>query len=224
MSRDNFELQLVTLQEDVLSLSSMVEEALLDSVSYLKRRDLKASRDLIAQDRQIDSKRYAIEADALGLIATQQPVAGDMRRLAATLFIANELERIGDYAKGISRANIRIGEEPLMKPLIDVPRMAEIGQHMVHSAIEAFASRSLKLAQAVIAEDDLVDGLYDQVYAELLTLVLQNPDQIKQANLLLMVAHNLERAADRATNICERVVYCVTGKLLDSGWDEEDVA
>ena len=221
MTRESFDLQLAHLQEDVLALSSMVEEALLESVENLKRRDIGASRRLIKRDKEIDSRRYAIESDALTLIATQQPMAGDMRRLAATLFIANELERIGDYAKGLSRVNIRIGDEPLMKPLIDIPRMAELGQQMIHRAMEAFVQRDVDLARAVVAEDEAVDALHDQIYAELITLLFQDVSKIRQANQLLMAAHNLERAADRATNICERAIYSVTGQLIDYGWEND---
>ena len=221
MTREAFDQQLARLQEDVLVLSSLVEEALLESVDNLKRRDVAASKQLIKRDKEIDNRRYAIELEALTLIATQQPMAGDMRRLAATLFIANELERIGDYAKSNAKINIRIGSDPLMKPLIDIPRMAEIGQGMVHRSLEAFVGQNLDLAYAVIADDEQVDALYDQVYSEVLTLLFSNVRDIRQGNLLVMVAHNLERAADRATNICERAIYVVTGKLIDVGWEND---
>jgi phosphate transport system protein len=214
-------MQLAKLQEDVLALGSMVQEALLESMEYLKVRDIAASRALIQRDRIIDDKRYAIEADALALIAMQQPMAGDMRMIAAALFIANELERIGDYAKSLGRVNVRIGDEPLMKPLIDMPRMTEQTESMLGRALQAFVTRNVDLARAVIREDEIVDDLYDQIYAELMTLIMQDVSKIRQANLLLMGAHNLERAADRCTNICERVIYCVTGKLIDAGWEED---
>jgi phosphate transport system protein len=219
--RHAFETALQALQDDILVLGDRVAKALLDSVDALKTRDLQASRAIISQDKAIDAMRYKIEADALTLIATQQPMAGDMRMIAAALIIANELERIGDYAKGIARINIKIGNEPLMKPLIDIPRMAEIGAGMVQRSLEAFVGRNMDLANAVIAEDEQVDALYDQVYSEVLTLLFSNVKQIRQGNLLVMAAHNLERAADRATNICERVIYCVTGKLLDTGWEND---
>lgn len=221
MSRTSFEMQLAKLQEDVLALGSMVQEALLESMEYLKARDIASSRALVQRDRIIDDKRYAIEADALALIAMQQPMAGDMRMIAAALFIANELERIGDYAKSLGRVNVRIGDEPLMKPLIDMPRMTEQTESMLSRALHAFVSRDVDLARAVIREDEIVDDLYDQIYAELMTLIMQDVSKIRQANLLLMGAHNLERAADRCTNICERVIYCVTGKLIDAGWEED---
>lgn len=223
MLRTTFEQQLNKLQEDIMVLGGMVQEALLQAIEQLKARDITASRALIKRDKLIDTKRYAIESDALALIATQQPMAGDMRMIAAALFIANELERIGDYAKSLARVNVRIGEEPLMKPLIDIPRMAIQSEMMLGRALHAFVTRNLDLAHAIIQEDQIVDDLYDQVYAELMTLVMLDVTKMRQANLLLMAAHNLERAADRCTNICERVVYCITGRLNDTG-NEDDIA
>jgi phosphate transport system protein len=221
MIRTAFEQQLEKLQEDILALGSMVQEALLESMEYLKARDIAASKKLVKRDRIIDDKRYAIESDALALIAMQQPMAGDMRMIAAALFIANELERIGDYAKSLGRVNVRIGDEPLMKPLVDMPRMVEQTESMLGRSLQAFVTRDVNLAHAVIREDDIVDDLYDQIYAELMTLIMQDVSKIRQANLLLMGAHNLERAADRCTNICERVIYSVTGRLIDAGWEED---
>ncbi len=223
MSRKNFEQQIHQAQVDILVLGDEVNTALGEAVDLLKRRDLEGSQRLVEADRRIDERRYAIESEVLTLIATQQPMAGDLRALAAVLFIVNELERIGDYAKGIARVNIRIGNEPLMKPLIDIPQMVDKTRSMLHRALEAFIHKNADVARAIIAEDDVVDGLYDQVYAELMTLIIQDTSKLRQANLLLMAAHNLERAADRVTNICERVIYSVTGRLEDAGW-EEDVA
>ena len=215
MVRETFDRELQRLQDETLALGSMVENAIIDSVDILKRRDMAGSRRLIAQDRDINAKRFSIEADVLILIATQQPMAGDLRTLAAILDIASELERIGDYAKGIAKVNLLIGEGPLIKPLIDVPRMAEKARDMLHRALDAFARGDTDLAWAIPAEDDEVDSLYDQVYRELITYILADPRVIEQANYLLWVAHNLERAADRVTNICERVVFTVTGELLE---------
>jgi phosphate transport system protein len=213
--RESFDRELQRLQDEILALGSMVENALIESVEILKRRDMEGSRRLIAQDRVINEKRFAIEADALILIATQQPMAGDLRTLAAVLELSTELERIGDYAKGIARINLMIGEGPLIKPLIDVPRMAEKARSMLHRALDAFVRRDVDLAWAIPAEDDEVDALYNQVYRELITLIMTNPRSIDQANYLLWVAHNLERAADRVTNICERVIFTVTGEMVE---------
>jgi phosphate transport system protein len=215
MLRQTFEDELQHLQDEVLMLGSMVEDALTDSVECLRKRDMERSRQLIADDRFINEKRFAIEADTLTLIATQQPIAGDLRVLASVLEIAAELERMGDYAKGIANINLMIGEEPLLKPLVDIPRMAVLARDMLHRALEAFIQRDVELAQAIPAEDDEVDALYNQVYRELATYILSNPRNIEQANYLLWAAHNLERTADRVTNICERVVFTVTGQMAE---------
>ncbi len=220
MPRETFDRELQRLQDEILALGSMVENAITNSVETLKRRDMEGSRRLIAQDRLINEKRFAIEADALVLIATQQPMASDLRILAAILMLATELERIGDYAKGIARINLMIGEGPLIKPLIDVPRMAEKARAMLHRALDAFIQRDVALARSIPAEDDEVDALYNQVYRELMTFIMADPRNIDQANHLLWVAHNLERAADRVTNICERVIFTVTGKMAEM--DAED--
>jgi phosphate transport system protein len=213
MPRETFDRELKHLQDDVLILGSMVEKAILDSVEILKNKDLKGARQLMADDRAINKKRFALEADCLTLIATQQPVATDMRILAAVLELAGELERVGDYAKGIANITLMIGEEPLIKPLIDIPRMADKAADMLHRALGAFINRDVELARSLPAEDDEVDALYNQVQRELMTYIMSKPTTFDQAMRLLWVAHNLERAADRVTNICERVVFTVTGKL-----------
>jgi phosphate transport system protein len=215
MPRESFENKLQNLQDELLALGSMVENALVESVEALKRRDREESNRLIAQDRLINEKRYAIEAEALALIATQQPMAQDLRTIAAVLDITSELERIGDYAKGIARINLMMGEEPLLKPLIDVSRMAAKARDMLDRSLEAFIQQDRHLARAIPQEDDEVDDLYNQVYRELITLIMADPSRIDQANFLLWVAHNLERAADRVTNICERVIFTITGKLVE---------
>ena len=221
MPRKAFERDLQRLQDQLLVMASMVESALLDSVKALKVRDMKRSRRLIADDAIVNEKRYAIESFTLGLIATQQPIARDLRTLAAILEIAAELERIGDYAKGIARINLMIGDHPLIKPLIDLPRMAEIAESMLHRSLDSFVGRDIELAQAIVADDDRVDELYDLVYRELMDFVVADQANIEQANHLLWAAHNLERAADRATNICERVIFTVSGKLVDVGSENE---
>jgi phosphate transport system protein len=218
--RETFDRELQRLQDEILALGSMVENALVESVEILKRRDVEGSRRLIAQDRLINEKRFAIEGDALILIATQQPMARDVRTLAAILELATELERIGDYAKGIARINLMMGKGPLIKPLIDIPRMAEKARSMLHRALDAFVRGDVDLARAIPAEDDEVDALYNQVYRELMTFIMSDPRNIDQANYLLWVAHNLERSADRVTNICERVVFTVTGEMMEMDSEE----
>lgn len=224
-TRRTFDNELQRLQDEVLALGSMVESALVESVEYLKQRNFDGSRQIIAQDRVINRKRYGIEEQVLVLIATRQPMASDLRILAAILEIAGELERIGDYAKGIAKINLLIGEKPLLKPLIDVPLMAEKARSMLHRALDAFIRHDVTLARAIPQEDDFVDALYEQVYRELITYIMADPSTIEQANYLLWAAHNLERAADRVTNLCERVIFTVTGELteLDSKETPQDV-
>ena len=221
MPRDTFERSLHQLQDEILLLGSMVEDALVESVDALKQQDLRRAKELIVADRQINKKRFAIEADVLALIATQQPMASDLRVLASILEIATELERIGDYAKGIAKVNLLIGEEPLMKPLIDLPRMAEKARDMLHQSLQAFVSRDIELARAVAAGDAEVDALYNQVYRELATFIMCDPRTINQSMHLLWVGHNIERTADRVTNICERVIFTVTGKMVELEGEED---
>jgi phosphate transport system protein len=196
-------------------LGSMVEQAVLDSMESLKKRDIKASKMIYEQDRIINEKRFAIENQCMILIATQQPMARDLRLLASMLDVASELERMGDYAKGIATINIRMGDEPLLKPLIDLPRMATIAAGMLHRALTAFMTDDVEAARAIPAEDDEVDALYDQIYRELMVFVIQDPKVIERANMLLWAAHNMERMADRVTNICERTVFVVTGEIKE---------
>jgi phosphate transport system protein len=224
MPRETFERDLRKLQDEVLVLGSMVGDAIIKSVETLKERDFEGSRQLIRADRAINERRFAIESDALILIATQQPMASDLRVLAAILEIATELERMGDYAKGIARISLMIGEKPLIKPLIDIPRMAEKAQAMLRQALDAFVRRDAELARAIPAADDEIDALYNQVYRELLTFIMADPHNMDQANYLMWVSHNLERTADRVTNICERVIFMVTGKMAEiDGERDEDM-
>ena len=222
MPRDMFDRDLQELEDELLTLGSRVERAITESVSSLKRRDRETAQQIVEEDRQLNEKRYELEAKALTLIATQQPMAGDLRTIAAILSLASELERIGDYAKGIAKINVMMGDAPLLKPLIDVPRMAEKTRDMLHAALQAFAERDVDLARSIPKRDDEVDGLYNQVYRELLTYIISDPRTIDQATYLLWVAHNLERAADRVVNICERVIFTVSGKLVElKGSDDE---
>lgn len=203
------------LLDEVLLQGSMVENAIEGAVASLKARDVETARKIYDADRQINKKQFEIEESVITLIATQQPMARDLRLLAAILEVTTELERMGDYAKGIARITVKLGQEPFIKPLIDVPRMAEICVDLLHRALTAFVEKDADAARAIPKEDELVDQLYNQVYRELMTFMLADPSTIDQANHLLWVAHNLERVADRVTNICERIVFVVTGKLLE---------
>jgi len=222
MPRKTFETELQQIKDDVLLLGSLVEQAILNSVEALKKRDRKASEHILEADKEINAKRYAIEEQVMVLIATQQPMAHDLRLLASILEIAGELERMGDYAKGIANINIRMGDEPLLKPLIDIPRMAQKDVDMLHRALTAFINEDAEAARSIPREDDEVDALYNQVYRELMTFILQDPKTIERANWLLWAAHNLERVADRVTNICERTIFIATGELIEiDGSDDE---
>ncbi len=191
----------------------MVEQAIVGSVEALKKRDIKAAEQIIAADKEINKKRFAIENQLMILIATQQPMAHDLRLLASTMEIISELERMGDYAKGIANINVRMGAEKLLKPLIDIPRMAEKGVSMLHRALTAFVNEDVEAAKAIPLEDDEVDALYNQIYRELMIFVIEDPKNIERVNWLLWVAHNLERVADRVTNICERTIFIATGSF-----------
>ena len=181
----------------------------------MRERDYAAAHVIEAEDVLINRKRFEIEEAALLLIATQQPMAGDLRRLASMVHIVTDLERMGDYAAGIAHICIEIADEPLIKPLIDIPRMAEKAASMLRRALDAFIARDVAAAEEIASEDDEVDALYQQVYRELLMLMLANPRTIDQATHLLWVAHNLERVADRVQNICERVVFVATGRMQE---------
>jgi phosphate transport system protein len=215
VSRSGFHRELERLQDEVLVLGSMVEKAVSRSVDALRARDVGLARALEAEDVLINRKRFEIEEAALLQIATQQPMASDLRRLAAILHVVTDLERMGDYAAGIAHICVEIGDQPHIKPLIDIPRMADKAVSMLRRALDAFVDRDVVAAEAIAAEDDEVDALYQQVYRELLTIMLANPRTIDQATHLLWVAHNLERVADRVQNICERVVFVATGRMRE---------
>ncbi len=223
MIRKTFEHEIQQVKDEVLLLGSMVEHAIIASVDVLKKRDIKGAERIIAEDAEINKKRFAIENQLMILIATQQPMAHDLRLLASTMEIISELERMGDYAKGIASINIRMGEETLLKPLIDIPRMAQIGADMLHRSLTAFVKEDVEAAKMIPAEDDEVDALYNQIYHELMLFIIQDPKSIERANWLLWVAHNLERVADRVTNICERTIFIATGEMSEIKDTKEEI-
>jgi phosphate transport system protein len=212
MPREKFENDLRRLQDEILGLGAMAESAVSESVQALKLQDFARAQSLIEGDRVINERRYAIENEALTLIATQQPMAKDLRTLAAILEIASELERIADYAKGIANIALMIGSDALIKPLVDLPRMATKANDMLHRSLAAFLSQDVEAARAIPKEDAEVDSLYEQIYRELITYIMADPKAIDQATRLTWVAHNLERVADRVGNICERIVFSITGR------------
>jgi phosphate transport system protein len=215
--RKTFEIEIQQLKDELLLMGSMVEQQVMDSIEAMKKRDIEASRRIFDADSKINAKRFGIEEQVMILIATQQPMAHDLRLLASILEVSAELERMGDYAKGIATINIRMGNEALIKPLIDLPRMAQKASDMLHRALIAFINEDVDTARAIPPEDDEVDGLYTQVYRELMTYVMADPKNIERVNYLLWTAHNLERFADRVTNICERTVFIATGEIKEIG-------
>ena len=202
-------------QDAIIELGQMVEQAILGSVSTLVDRNIEEAKRLYEQDKIINEKRYEIERKALITVATQQPMATDLRKLSSVIDIAGELERIGDYAKGIARIAMRLGDKAPLKQLVHIPKMAEKTANMLHRAIKAFVKSDEKTALAIPSEDDQIDILYNKVYQELLELMISDRNNIDRATFHLWVAHNLERAADRVTNICERTVFTTSGELIE---------
>ena len=212
-TRGTLERELEHVRSDILRMGSMVESAIERSVESLKNRDAELAQQVINDDEEINQLRYTIEEHCLQLIATQQPTASDLRMIIAATHIAVELERMADHAEGTAEITKRIYQEPLLKPLIDIPIMALVARSMLHAALDAFVAHDAEAAQKVAARDDEMDALYQQVFRELLTYMLEDPRNISRATYLLWVAHNLERIGDRVTNICERIVFMTTGRL-----------
>ena len=212
MPREDFERNLKGLEDDVVQLSSRVENAIFKSIEALKERDITASQKVVDDDDVIDEEQQAIEDRCIDLIALEAPMAGDLRVLIAAMMVANELERMGDYAEVIATISLSMGNLPPLKPLIDIPRMADKSVDMLRRSTQAFVNRDVESATAVLLADDEVDDIYEQVYRELLTYMMADPSTIQRATYLLWVAHDLERVADRTTNIAERVIYLVTGE------------
>lgn len=212
--REDFDQRLTQLKQDVETMGVAVGVAIHQAVESLKHRDLAMSRKVVEQDDHIDRQRFEIEEFCLDLIATQQPMAGDLRTIISMLHITAELERMGDYAEGIAKISLAMGDEPPLKPLIDIPLMAEKASRMLDESIQSMLHLDTAKAYAICEADDEVDNLYDQVYRELLLYMIEDPRTIQRATYLLWVAHDLERIADRSTNIAERVIFMVTGKFI----------
>ena len=201
------------IQNKVMAMGDMATKDINRSIEALKNRDLKMAHQIIADDTKIDDMRFAIEDMCIEIMGAQKLTITDRRIIVAVINIITELERIGDYAEGNAKIVVMIGDEPPLKPLIDIPRMAELTIDMIDKSLKSFVTRDVELARHVVTMDNVVDGLYDQVFRELLTFMMVDPKTISRATRLIWVAHNLERAADRVTNICERVVFMVTGKM-----------
>ncbi|MBT3240652.1 MAG: phosphate signaling complex protein PhoU [Chloroflexi bacterium] len=215
MSRETLERKEEELLDEILILGKMVETAMLDAVEALRTRDMEASKKVLELDKEINLKRFDIEKETLITIATQQPMATDLRILASVFEVSTELERMGDYAKGIAKINIRMGTEALLKPLIDIPKMAKIALSMLNKSLTAFVEGDEKAARIIYLEDDKVDALYEKIYRELIGIAAKDPELVDKANNLLWACHNIERLADRVTNICERTIFVVTGELVE---------
>jgi len=215
LMRASFPEALQALQAQALILASMADKAIDCAIQALKERDLDLAQRVIDEDDLLDRRQLEIEERAITLIATQQPMASDLRAIVVILNVIVELERIGDYAEGIAKLAIRLGVQPPLKQLIDIPRMADQARSMLRRSMDAYLERDAEAARAIAAEDDEIDRLNEQVYRELLTYMIEDPRSITRATYLIWVAHNLERIADRTTNICERVIYLVTGQLED---------
>jgi phosphate transport system protein len=220
--RTEYENQLQHVHDELLLIGSMVEKAIKRSIESLRARDVELARRIVEEDDEIDDRYLALEELCIDIIARQQPMASDLRALITGMQVGSELERMGDYAEGIAKISIRMGDQPPLKPLIDIPRMADISIGMLRNSLTALNERNDALAREVWHADDEVDQLYDQVYRELLTYMFQDPRNIQRATWLVWVAHNLERIGDRATNIAERVIYLTTGQTPapDERWPD----
>ena len=213
MTREAYHKAIKNLQDEVLTMGDMVATAIKGSVESLRQRDTEASKKIIKNDALINKKRFNIEEKCIFLIATQQPMAVDLRTLASILSMVTDLERMGDHAEGIAKINLLMCEGPPVKPLVDIPKMADIALSMLTRCLKAFIDRDIETARAICNIDDEVDTIHDRIYKELLMMMIGNPKIIHEATYLTWVSHNLERIADRVTNIAERVVYMVTGKM-----------
>ncbi len=214
-ARELFDRELMDLRDNILDLGEMTKIAIRLAIQALKEQEEGLARQVMAGDEKINAKRYDVEEQCLRLIATQQPTAGDLRAIIAAIHIVTELERMGDYASGIAELAIRLASQPHLKPLIDLPRMAEIDQEMIRASLEAYLKHDPDLAFETAKRDVEIDQLYDQTYRELLTYMLEDPRNITRATYLLWVAHKLERIADRVANICERVIFVSTGEFKE---------
>ena len=226
MSRFTLDQEIKLVQDEMLLLGSLAGQAILNSVDALRRRDVAAAKAITAEDKKINDKHFAIENHILIIFATQSPLARDLRLLAAMLEVITELERIGDYAKGIAKVAARLADDETPIPIREISTMADKATSMLHRALGAFVSEDLAAAYAIPKEDDEVDELYITIYRKIVQNMIKHPDKIDHTNQILWVIHNLERTADRVTNICERIIFIVSGELIEldsSDNEDEDV-
>jgi phosphate transport system protein len=213
--REHYVQQLEGLHTELRALGQLVIVSITRAIEALRRQDVEAAKKIVADDQRIDQAQATLEEHTLAVMATQQPMAGDLRRLVAAIEVASELERIGDYAKGLAKITIRNADQPLVKPLVDIPEMAEHAINMLGSALDAYENMDADAAHRLADADDRVDALGKQVHAELIDVIQADPSTAARAVDLLFVAHNLERIADRTTNIAERVIFMVKGEVVE---------
>jgi phosphate transport system protein len=222
MARKLFTQKIQNIKDEVLLLGSMVEDAVIKAVQSLKQRNVNLAKQIYQHDIELNDKRFTIENAILILIATQQPMARDLRQLASMLDVISELERMGDYAKGIAKVAIKLENVDLKIPIKEIETMAELAVAMLHKSLTAFISEDAQTASQIPYDDDAVDKLYEDIYHQAVDLMMHNPQNVDNANLVIWVGHNLERLADRVTNICERTVFIATGELMELEVDEEE--
>jgi len=215
MVRESFQEQLDQLRDNILRMGNLVERAIDLAMTSLKRHDVDLAEQVVMEDEKIDELELAIEKQCLLLLALQQPMARDLRFISTALKIDTDLERMGDYACNIAKIVLTLGDEPFIKPLVDLPRMAEVAQQMVRENLTAYVNRDKELALKAAEKDHEIDSLYNCIFRELLVLMTQNPKNIRQATYLLLVARHLERIGDHATNFSEWIIYMITGELVE---------
>jgi phosphate transport system protein len=220
MARENFEDQLKRLQDELLAMGEWVDDEIEQAVRALAQHDVALAEQVIGGDDRINAKQRDIEEKCLVLIATQQPLASDLREIFSIATIAADLERMSDHAKGIAKVFLRMADQPLLKPLIDIPRMAEKDRYLLREQLRAFVARDANRAKQLAGEDEEINRLYDQIYRELLTFMMEDPRTIGRATFLIWIAHNLERIGDRTTNIAERTVFLLTSEIEELSADQ----
>ena len=213
--RAAYDYEYARVQDQILRLGSLVDEAIERSLECLQNRDRSLAQAVIDDDQAVNDLRFEIEEECLALIATQQPIASDLRAVVAAMNIIVEIERMGDYATGIAKTVILMGDEPLLKPLIDIPKMTTLAREMLRICLKAFIEGDAETARSVAAQDDEMDILYRAVFDELVEIMAHKPDSVSRATYLLWCAHNLERIGDRVTNIAERVIFMSTGDMKE---------
>ena len=220
--RDNYDREIQDLLNDVLVLGSMVEQATLAAVEALEKRDVEKAKEVYKADKEVNNKRFEIEEKTLIQMATQGPMATDLRNFASILEISTELERMGDYAKGIAKIAVNMAGQRLLKPLVDLPKMSKITVEFLHEALEAFVNQDAEKAYQISKRDDEIDELFKTIQTELIHFMINDSDSIDKANQLMWASHNLERMGDRVVNICERTIFVATGEMTELSFTDDE--